>query len=71
MMTALAPHALFEAVVWAGFALLLLVCIPTQLSSKLRRVRRRRATRVCRICGYRFLRKDDPCTCPVCAARNR
>lgn len=71
MIASLAPHAFFEAVVWAGFGLLLLVCIPTQLASKLRRIRRRRATRVCRICGYRFLRRDAECTCPVCSARNR
>ena len=66
-----APHTFFEVVVWAGFILLLLVCIPIQFASKLRRMRRRSTTRVCRICGYRFLRKDPECTCPVCASKNR
>ena len=71
MAAAWAPHTFFEVVVWSGFILLLLVYIPIQLTSKLRRIRRRRSTRVCRICGYRFLRRDAECTCPACSARNR
>jgi rubrerythrin len=33
---------------------------------------RRKQTRIiCRICGYRFLRKDAEAICPHCASRNR
>lgn len=71
MIAAWSPHSFFEVVVWGGVALLLLAYIPMQVVSKLRRMHRRRATRVCRICGYRFLRRDPACTCPVCSARNR
>ena len=42
MIAAWSPHSFFAVVVWSGFALLLLVCIPTQVVSKLRRIRRRR-----------------------------
>lgn len=70
MIAAWSPHSFFEVVVWGGVALLLVVFIPMQVVSKLRRMHRRRAARVCRICGYRFIRKDAECTCPACSAKN-
>lgn len=71
MMPALLPHEFFAAVVLVGMLLLLLVYIPVQVASKRRRMRRRHLNIVCRICGYRFLRRDAEATCPHCAARNR
>ncbi len=63
-----------EFLLWlalAGMILLLCVYIPVQLAAKWRRVRAQRTRITCRICGYRFLRADDECTCPHCGARNR
>ena len=71
MIAAWSQHSFFGVVVWGGVILLLLVYIPMQMVSKLRRLHRRRNARVCRICGYRFIRKDAECTCPACGARNR
>ncbi|MDO5449486.1 MAG: hypothetical protein Q4F30_01215 [Akkermansia sp.] len=64
------PHEFFAALVWGGLFLLLLVGIPIQLVAKFRRMKRRRNARICRICGFRFLRKDPHATCPSCGARN-
>ena len=48
------------------------VCIyvPVKLVAKWRRVRRARTHLVCRICGFRFLRRDADGTCPHCQSRN-
>ncbi len=49
------------------------VIIPVQISSKIRRTRRKRSRLTCRICGFRFLRRDfhAPACCPHCGATNK
>ncbi|MCH5285207.1 MAG: hypothetical protein J1E42_06360 [Akkermansiaceae bacterium] len=49
------------------------VMIPVQISSKMRRLRRRRTRAVCRVCGFRFLRPEERgiVTCPHCGVRNK
>ena len=65
------PAGFFEAIAVSAFVLLLGVVIPVQLAAKLRRLRLARLRIVCRICGYRFLRKDPQAICPHCEARNK
>lgn len=67
----LTPSQLFLAIVLGGLVILLLVYIPVQVASKLRRMRRAARCLTCRICGYRFVRSDRQATCPNCCARNR
>lgn len=65
------PSEFLQALVYAGFALLLMVYIPVKLVAKWRRIKRSRVRITCRICGYRFLRANPEATCPHCQARNR
>ncbi len=67
----LSPAEFFAALTIAGVVLIVLVFVPVQIAAKCRRMRKQYRRLTCRICGYRFLRRDDACTCPVCAARNR
>lgn len=71
ILAALSLHEFFEVLVYAGLLLLICIIIPVQLTAKLRRMRRKQTRIICRICGYRFLRKDAEAICPHCASRNR
>ncbi len=66
----LLPSELFVAVVYAGFLLMVGVFIPVKLAAKWRRIRRARTHLTCRICGFRFLRRDAEGICPHCQSRN-
>ncbi len=67
----LTPVEFLFGIVLAGMVMLLCVYIPVQLAAKWRRVRSVRTRITCRICGYRFLRQDERCSCPHCGAHNR
>lgn len=67
----LSPAELLTVVVFFGLAAMLCIYLPVQLVSKMRRIRRKRHHITCRICGYRFLRRDKEATCIHCGARNR
>lgn len=67
----LSPPELFFFIALAGVVAVVLVFVPVQLASKIRRMRRSRYRMVCRICGYRFLRREVDAVCPHCHARNR
>lgn len=71
ILAALSLHEFFEVLVYAGILLLICIIIPVQLAAKLRRLRRKQTRIICRICGYRFLRKDAEAICPHCESRNR
>ncbi|MBR2144080.1 MAG: hypothetical protein IJ956_00990 [Akkermansia sp.] len=66
----LLPSDLFAAVVYAGFLLTICVFVPVKITAKIRRIRRARTHLTCRICGFRFLRRDAEGTCPHCHSRN-
>ncbi|MBQ3218844.1 MAG: hypothetical protein IJB33_08235 [Akkermansia sp.] len=65
------PASFFEMIAVAAFVVLLGVVIPVQLGAKWRRLSLARLRITCRICGYRFLRKDPEAICPHCEAKNR
>ena len=67
----LTPPEFFVYMAIAGVIAVVAVFLPVQLASKIRRVRRGRYRLRCRLCGYRFLRRDVQATCPHCGARNR
>lgn len=64
---------LFYLLVYGGLIAVVAVMIPVQIASKLRRIRRRRTHRICRVCGYRFLRPADRSLvpCPHCGVLNK
>lgn len=66
------PAQFIEGLLHCGLFLLLCIIIPVQLSAKLRRMSKARTHRTCRICGYRFLRREgaSELLCPHCGARN-
>lgn len=63
----------FYVLLLGGLLTVVAVMIPVQISSKLRRMRRRRTHAICRVCGYRFLRPGDRkiTPCPHCGANNK
>lgn len=65
------PHQFFEAVVLFGMLLVILVFVPVRLAARRRHVLRSRVRLTCRLCGFRFIRRDEVGTCPHCRARNR
>jgi len=67
----LMPHEFFTALVYVGLVVLVAIMIPVQLAAKWRRHRLKQERIVCRICGYRFLRKEPEAFCPHCQSRNR
>ncbi|MGN0829497.1 MAG: hypothetical protein ACI4PZ_07260 [Akkermansia sp.] len=69
---AVTPGEFVLGLLHCGLFMLLCIIFPVQLSAKLRRRRFARTHLTCRICGYRFLRReDDPeCRCPHCGVRN-
>lgn len=64
------PSEFFAAVVYAGLAFVIGVFVPVKITAKLRRIRRARTHLTCRICGFRFLRRDAEGSCPHCQSRN-
>lgn len=63
----------FYALLLGGLLAVVIVIIPVQVNSKMRRLRRRRTRAICRICGYRYLRPEARgiTTCPHCGVRNK
>lgn len=70
--SAVTPAEFIAGLLHCGLFLLLCIIIPVQLSAKLRRIRKARTHRTCRICGYRFLRRagEAEVLCPHCGAKN-
>lgn len=67
----ISTETFFFAVPIAGMVLLLLIFIPVQVVSKLRRMRKNYNRLTCRICGFRFLRRQPGIVeCPHCGAKN-
>ncbi len=64
------PSEFLAAVVYAGLLLTIGIYVPVKLVAKWRRICRSRTHLSCRICGFRFLRRDDEGTCPHCHSRN-
>lgn len=63
----------FYLLIYGGLCAVVVVMIPVQIASKLRRIRRRRTHRICRVCGHRFLRPADNSlmACPHCGVMNK
>ncbi len=70
---ALTLSGFFELCLYLGFAIMLLCLFPAILLSKIRRNRRRKNRLNCRLCAYRFVRRDgdEQAICPHCQAKNR
>lgn len=64
------PSDFFALVVMLGVLLVICIFVPVKLVAKWRRVQHARTHLSCRICGFRFLRRDDEGTCPHCQSRN-
>lgn len=64
------PSEFFAWIVYMGILATVCIYVPVKLVAKWRRVRRARTHLVCRICGFRFLRRDADGTCPHCQSRN-
>ncbi len=67
---AMLPSEYFATLVYLGVAFTICIYVPVKLVSKWRRVRRARTHLTCRICGFRFLRRDAEGICPHCQSRN-
>lgn len=65
------PDSWMLALALGGIACMVLVYFPTIICAKLRRMKRRKTHRICRLCGYRFLLRDPEARCPQCGARNQ
>ena len=64
------PSEFLVAIVYAGLLLTICIFVPVKLMAKWRRIRRAKTHISCRICGFRFLRRDAEGTCPHCQSRN-
>lgn len=64
------PSELFTMVVYVGLLLVIAIFVPVKIAAKMRRLRRARINLTCRICGFRFLRRDAEGICPHCHSRN-
>ncbi|MBQ6941693.1 MAG: hypothetical protein IJN23_03930 [Akkermansia sp.] len=64
------PSEFLAALVYLGILLTISIYVPVKMVSKWRRVRRARTHLTCRICGFRFLRRDAEGICPHCQSRN-
>ena len=60
----------FALVVMLGVLLVICIFVPVKFVAKWRRVQHARTHLTCRICGFRFLRRDDEGICPHCQSRN-
>ena len=63
------PSEFLALVVMLGVLLVICIFVPVKLVAKWRRVQHTRRHLTCRICGFRFLRRDDEGTCPHCQSR--
>ncbi len=70
MLEPMSPSEFLAALVYLGVLLTICIYVPVKLVAKWRRVRRARTHLTCRICGFRFLRRDAEGTCPHCQSRN-
>lgn len=63
----------FYTLLLGGLLAVVAVMIPVQITSKVRRLRRRRTHAICRICGFRFLRPEErgAVNCPHCGVKNK
>ncbi|MBQ9829925.1 MAG: hypothetical protein IJO38_06250 [Akkermansia sp.] len=64
------PSEFLAALVYLGILLTISIYVPVKMVSKWRRMRRARTHLTCRICGFRFLRRDAEGICPHCQSRN-
>lgn len=64
------PSDFFALVVYLGLFLTIGIYVPVKIVAKCRRMRKARTHLTCRICGFRFLRRDAEGTCPHCHSRN-
>lgn len=64
------PSDFFALLVYLGLLLTIAVYVPVKVVAKYRRIRKARTHLTCRICGFRFLRRDAEGTCPHCQSRN-
>lgn len=64
------PSDFFALLVYLGLLLTIAVYVPVKVVAKYRRIRKSRTHLTCRICGFRFLRRDAEGTCPHCQSRN-
>lgn len=64
------PSEFLAVLVYAGLLLTICIYVPVKLMAKWRRIQRSKSHISCRICGYRFLRRDAEGTCPHCQSRN-
>lgn len=64
------PSDFFAFLVYLGVLLTIFIYVPVKLVAKCRRIRKARTHLTCRICGFRFLRRDAEGTCPHCQSRN-
>lgn len=64
------PSDFFALLVYLGVCLTVCIFVPVKVVSKWRRMRRARTHLVCRICGFRFLRRSAEGICPHCGSRN-
>lgn len=69
-MTPMPPSDFFALLVYIGIILVFAIYVPVQLVAKWRRIHRARTHLICRICGFRFLRRDAEGICPHCQSRN-
>ena len=52
------PSDFFTLLVYLGLLLLICIYVPVKIVAKWRRIQRSRTHLTCRICGFRFLRRD-------------
>lgn len=64
------PSEFFALLVYIGVILLIAIYVPVKIVAKVRRIHRSRSHLICRICGFRFLRRDAEGICPHCRSRN-
>lgn len=64
------PSEFLASLVYLGILLTICIYVPVKMVAKWRRMRRARTHLTCRICGFRFLRRDAEGTCPHCQSRN-
>ena len=69
-LSAMPPSEFLAALVYLGILLTISIYVPVKMVSKWRRMRRARTHLTCRICGFRFLRRDAEGICPHCQSRN-
>lgn len=64
------PSDFLALVVLLGVLLVICIFVPVKLVAKWRRLQHARTHLTCRICGFRFLRRDAEGICPHCQSRN-